>query len=440
MIKYIAIADTRRTLYTDFSVNNVPKAFNSTPPNPPPQDIQLHQPITNAFEPLTMQPLSNQNTESTATNTMTTMKCKPVENIIFLKTHKTGSSTIINIIQRYAQTNKLKVALPNIEHYLGWPNTFREKYIFEHSHGDKYNILCNHARFHKERMMNIMESKKARIVTIIRDPLYQFESAAVYFDYYDLFKINRKLNLVDAFFNKSRTEICNRTKISNSPVAFLVKNPVTYDLGFPTWKDNETLVNNILRKVKEDFHLVMISDYMAESLIMLKNELCLDFKDIVYFTKNRRADRLRQQIRNITTARIHVKGWNNIDYRIFEYYNATFWKKVREGGTKFQEDVKTLKDKNKWLRKMCPHSRRHFDNAQSLFPILGSKSKKESKTFNLRSFCENMFRSEIDYTNLLKLKYTKFNWRIPRVQTKKKEVKESKSKQFSCESKTARND
>ena len=46
-------------------------------------------------------------------------KCKPVDNVIFLKTHKTGSSTLINIIYRYADRNNKKIALPFFENYLG---------------------------------------------------------------------------------------------------------------------------------------------------------------------------------------------------------------------------------------------------------------------------------------------------------------------------------
>ena len=46
-------------------------------------------------------------------------KCKPVENVIFLKTHKAGSSTIINIIYRYADHHNKKIALPAVENYLG---------------------------------------------------------------------------------------------------------------------------------------------------------------------------------------------------------------------------------------------------------------------------------------------------------------------------------
>ena len=134
----------------------------------------------------------------------TKKQCKPVKNVIFLKTHKTGSSTIINIIQRFAHQNNLTVALPDKNHFLGWPNLFNESYIFEHSKYKTYNIICNHAIFHRERMLTIMESNDTKIITIIRDPLYQFESAAVYYGFRSIFKLNREINILDAFLVNQR--------------------------------------------------------------------------------------------------------------------------------------------------------------------------------------------------------------------------------------------
>merc|ERR1712226_640928 len=126
-------------------------------------------------------------------------------------------------MQRYAHTHNLRVALPNVNHFLGWPNTFRQKYVFEHLPHMKYNMLCNHARFQKERMVDIMASKNTKIVTIIRDPLYQFESTAVYLNFYAMFGINRQANLLDAFFNKSKLEIYNRTKKETRIISFSLR-------------------------------------------------------------------------------------------------------------------------------------------------------------------------------------------------------------------------
>ena len=50
--------------------------------------------------------------ESTTQETTQDFKCRPSSNIVFLKTHKTGSSTIQNIFFRYGMRNKLWFAMP----------------------------------------------------------------------------------------------------------------------------------------------------------------------------------------------------------------------------------------------------------------------------------------------------------------------------------------
>ena len=340
-------------------------------------------------------------------------QCKPVKNVIFLKTHKTGSSTIINIMQRFAHRNNLTVALPAQNHFLGWPNTFQESYVFEHTKDKTYNIICNHARFHRERMLKVMQSNETKIVTVIRDPLYQFESTAVYLNFASLFKLNRKVNIIDAFFNKSTEEIYNRTLYPNTANIYLTKNPIAYDMGFRTWRDDDSSIITSLEKAKKNFDLVMISDYMAESLVLLKDLLCWDLKDVVYFTMNKRPDKYRQKIENVEDARQRINEWNKIDKEIFNHFNKTFWEKVNSKGEIFRKDLHQLLSVNKQLDQSCLSHGRHYDKSQPWFPILGFKLKNETRNENVRTLCEDMIRSEIDFTNLLKLKQTERNWKIP---------------------------
>ena len=43
-------------------------------------------------------------------------------------------------------------------------------------------------------------------------------------------------------------------------------------------------IAKVIDTVEKEFQLVMISDYMFESLVLLKDELCWDLEDVVYFT------------------------------------------------------------------------------------------------------------------------------------------------------------
>ena len=78
--------------------------------------------------------------------------CKPQEYVVFLKTHKTGSSTITNILNRYADNNNKTVLLPKDQGYYSfdWPNKFRlasAAHIFH-----RPNFLANHARYSRKSL------------------------------------------------------------------------------------------------------------------------------------------------------------------------------------------------------------------------------------------------------------------------------------------------
>lgn len=81
-----------------------------------------------------------------ARNDVTT--CTPRKNLLFLKTHKTGSSTIQNIVYRYGDANGLTFALPPSGVYFGVPALFRRTFPIKSPTG-KYNMLANHARYNR---------------------------------------------------------------------------------------------------------------------------------------------------------------------------------------------------------------------------------------------------------------------------------------------------
>lgn len=75
--------------------------------------------------------------------------CRAKTNVMFLKTHKTASSTVLNIMFRFAERYNLTVALPagQLVH-LGYPKTFLASFVEEFQViGQNYNIMCNHLRF-----------------------------------------------------------------------------------------------------------------------------------------------------------------------------------------------------------------------------------------------------------------------------------------------------
>ena len=94
-------------------------------------------------------------TEASDPTTQSETTCTPKNHIFFLKTHKTGSSTILNILYRYGDSRNLTFALPVYRGaQLGYPQLFTANFVegFRSHRVDEYHIMCNHLKFRKSEV------------------------------------------------------------------------------------------------------------------------------------------------------------------------------------------------------------------------------------------------------------------------------------------------
>ena len=112
---------------------------------------------------------------------------------------------------------------------------------------------------------------------------------------------------------------------------------------------NMKLVESYIDKMEREFDLVMITEYFDESLILLKRLLCLEFQDIVYIklrSKKKKINFGKEVEKNILT-------WNRADAILYDHFNKTFWRKVREVGPSFDEELKTFRGINQEYQESC---------------------------------------------------------------------------------------
>lgn len=103
----------------------------------------------------------------TAAKTASKTCQKPVEDIIFVKTHKTGSSTLQNIFRRYGMKKNLPIAMPASDgNRFEYPYFFKSTFMKELPSGEKPRIIANHLRASRELYETFPEAKR---ITILRD-------------------------------------------------------------------------------------------------------------------------------------------------------------------------------------------------------------------------------------------------------------------------------
>ena len=144
-----------------------------------------------------------------------------------------------------------------------------------------------------------------------------------------------------------------------------LRNIMAYDLGLPPSSfDDDDAIESHIGLIDRQFRLIMITEYMDESLILLKRYMCWEMKDILYVSL--KADSTEADYGPPTSddEKVHRK-WSKADYMFYDYFNATFWRKVEKQDTGFWDEVRTLQYLTKILSELCQRITKYDE-----YPIL----------------------------------------------------------------------
>lgn len=278
-------------------------------------------------------------------------------NVAFLKTHKTASSTMQNLLFRFAERNNLTVALPvqSCGHQFCYPHTFTAHFV--HPHTLPPNIITNHMRFNKAELQRLMP-KNTIYVTIMREPSTMFESSFTYYYHYcQSFKRVRDGTL-ETFLEEPWRYYQPKEKDSMH-----ARNTLAFDLGLDKDRsgEDEEYVQASLAELEKVFSLVMIAEYFDESLVLLRHLLSWDLDDILYFKLNMRSASSKQSVTPGLASKIRT--WNSLDARLYDHFNASLWRKISTMGLAcVAREVQLLRRTQEKLMKSCfdgtmPHLR-----------------------------------------------------------------------------------
>ena len=336
---------------------------------------------------------------ATSTNQSEVLSAHPSRYMVFIKTHKTGSSTIASIFHRYGYLNNLTFLVPQCNHILNtnYPpgvcdleGTFTN---WSHS-GGRYNILANHARYDRSKMDGIFHGAVYKYITILREPVAQFESM---FYYFEMFKYMPAGNAtLEAFFEDPVKNFERMRKRNKMYTEMRMHNELSFDLGVGVTETNSRETQEA--KVKQfgrEFDIVMLNEYFDESLLLLKKLLGWRLDDIRYISRGIRSSDYRYPRRMDDELRAKIRAWNSLDMQMYEFFNRTFWKKVAEYGPDFERDLAVFRKKQRELNSTCIASvtSRHAHDQRTIAKKVRSDAPK---------WCYYFTRSDLAFTALIR--------------------------------------
>ncbi|XP_023332442.1 galactosylceramide sulfotransferase [Eurytemora carolleeae] len=194
--------------------------------------------------------------------------CKPVNKVGFLKIHKCASSSVQNIILRYALKNDLNVVLPSAGNYLGLSTPFSRAMIkgtaWEKA-GLEYHMFCLHTVWNQDEVERTLGGRAGvKYLTMIRDPVTTFESAWGYAQMSGFYKMD-----LETFALSPKTGL-----LSKNPFKPFGQNQLLHDFGLhPDNFNNSSAVLEKILEIEANFNLVLLAERFQESMILMKNEL-----------------------------------------------------------------------------------------------------------------------------------------------------------------------
>lgn len=275
--------------------------------------------------------------------------CIPKRNMVYLKTHKTASSTVQNIILRYALRENLIVMEPGNGHDFNYPGRFSPK---RGTQPGKSNLICHHARFDYDRMRSVMPTDDVVWVASVREPLSLYKSTINYFrPILPAFRRIQPGEPVEKWFDSA--ELFVRTS-ARSAYDHFAHSHMFFDFGFDNKRDDDQYIGEALRRLDEIFDLVVVSDHFDESMVLLSDLLCWPIADFASLTLNAR--KTNQKVDEVAEERVRkkVRAWNKADAALFDHYNATLWRKVDEyGRERMDEQLRLLHAERDRLSEKC---------------------------------------------------------------------------------------
>lgn len=239
-----------------------------------------------------------------------------------------------NILLRFGYARELDFVLPVRDNYIGNPNPFNVRMINNDlsSLSGKYNIFTHHTRYNTEQMRSAMYDDTA-FVTILRHPADVFESI---FSYY---KFNKTFNLAfeDLLQNPMKIRKIGRRYLSRIGV-----NQMSYDLGMKEEHfSSEERIDEFINKIDNEFDLVMISEYMEASLVLLCDLMRWPLENVVSLRLNSRPEVSKYKLTD--GDRQTLISLNRADDALYQHFLLKFRERIFEyGEDRMKENILKL--------------------------------------------------------------------------------------------------
>lgn len=260
--------------------------------------------------------------------------------IFFVKTHKTGSSTVFNILMRLMRGRRIVRAPQAGSGYFtfdGKPLTTDRLILAPNTTYDLFPHHCVYG-FDDSAMEIAMFGEIPFRMTILREPASTIKSSVSYFHIFAKYSTLDEVR--EAMFPAPKNTWALVEK---------ARNGMANGLGYVDGDD----VGEFIRSLDSNVDLVMIMELFDESLLVFRHMLAqrghhLDFRDLVYVAKNQNGGQTSKE-------RVSVAGWADVDIALYDHFyrRLTAYIDTVYGKERMENDLRRFRYYNRAVSDSC---------------------------------------------------------------------------------------
>lgn len=285
----------------------------------------------------------------------------PLPPLVFVKTHRTGSSTIAGIIHRLGDERGLSFLLPSGERAqgLGWPGPFPgPDFAAKPTHS--FDIICNNAVFAEEHMRRFLKPSPL-FFTVLRQPVTQVQSAFEFFNP----PCGNDWDARMAWLEKvTQTQDSSEELGPQGPnLVAQFRNSQAHDLGWyerqgqsSEFDHDDKAINTWLEEIHESLGFVMLSEYFNEGLVLLGKKLGVQVRDLAHVRLKSRDEQGEQRSESLTPEQVQrVERLAHVDVLLYDHSNQSFWNAWDNAGgyEELDDELQELRLRNDALEAAC---------------------------------------------------------------------------------------
>lgn len=178
------------------------------------------------------------------------------------------------------------------------------------------------------------------------------------------------------------------------------RNQILFDLGAD---ENISMIE--LRGKLEDldrlFDLVMVSERMEESLILLRHKLCWTLEDVIVFVKNARRNGEKEKLSTPTSNK--VRDLNTADVILYNYFLTRHRENVYKfGEERMRREVSALRELSDEYYEHCVHTEVSGKDSRLEFKEYSAQVNGFILNNDTEEICRTLTMPELQFVNLVR--------------------------------------